>query len=185
MIEGKLVNLRAPEMDDLERNYTWINDREVTRYLAARYPMSLAAEETWMRETATRAMSYQHTFFAIETKERRHIGNTNYFNISPESRSAEIGIMIGDKDHWSKGYGADALICLLRFGFEEMNLHRAALNVYAPNARAIACYRKVGFLDEACMRSAVYQEGAYHDILWLSMLEDEFYAKHGRTEEAS
>jgi RimJ/RimL family protein N-acetyltransferase len=184
MLEGKLINLRAPEMDDLERNHRWINDREVTRFLAARYPMSLLAEETWMRETATRRMSYEHVFFAIETKEGRHIGNTNFFNPSPENRSAEIGIMIGDKEYWSKSYGADALVTLLRFGFDEMNLHRACLNVYAPNERAIACYRKVGFVDEARMRKALYTEGAYHDILWMSVLEDEFYARHGRTEVA-
>ena len=184
MPEGTIVNLRAPEMDDLERNHRWINDSEVTRYLAARYPMSLLAEETWMRDTATRRMSYEHVFFAIVTKDGRHIGNTNYFNPSPENRSAEIGIMIGDKDYWSQGYGADTLITLLRFGFEEMNLHRACLSVYAPNERAIACYRKVGFIDEACMRNALYMEGAYHDILWMSILEDEFYAKRGRTEDA-
>ena len=50
MIEGTLINLRAQEMEDLDRNYRWVNDPEVTRHLAVRYPMSLAAEEAWMRE---------------------------------------------------------------------------------------------------------------------------------------
>ncbi len=177
MIEGKSVNLRAPEMDDLERNHRWINDREVTRFLVARYPMSLAAEEGWMRNLIGKPMSYDGVFFAIETKEGPHIGNTNLFNVQAENRSAELGIMIGERDCWSKGYGADALRVLLRFGFEEMNLHRIALNVYAFNERGIACYRKVGFVEEGRMRERIFTEGAYHDVIDMSVLRHEWEAR--------
>lgn len=179
MIEGKLVTLRAPEMADLERNTAWINDREVTRFLSMRYQVAQAAEETWLRGIAGRMMSFDRTFFAIDTKDGRHIGNTNYFDISPENRPAELGIMIGEKDCWSKGYGTDALQTLLRFGFDEMNLHRVQLGVYAHNQRAIACYRKCGFTEEARMREDLYQDGAYHDVLLMGILRDEFYALHG------
>ena len=176
MIEGSIVNLRAPEMSDLERNHRWVNDREVTRFLVLRYPMSLAAEEEWMRGRAGKMMSYDDPFFAIETKEGRHIGNTNLFNVQVENASAELGIMIGEKDCWSKGYGADALRTLLTFGFDEMNLHRISLNVYAFNERGIACYHKVGFVDEGRMRERIYTEGAYHDLLWMSVLRREWQA---------
>ena len=47
MLEGNLVRLRALELSDLERVYSWINDREVTRYIAARYPMSRAARSSY------------------------------------------------------------------------------------------------------------------------------------------
>src|SRR5437867_3017697 len=114
MIEGKLVNLRAPEMDDLERNHRWINDRHVTRFLVLRYQIALAAEEAWLREQAGKMLSFEHVFFAIETKDGRHIGNTNLFNASPENRAPELGIMIGEKDCWGQGYGTDALRTLLR-----------------------------------------------------------------------
>jgi len=49
-LEGKLVRLRPIELDDLERHVTWINDPEVTRFIAARYPISRASEERWLRE---------------------------------------------------------------------------------------------------------------------------------------
>ncbi len=97
MIEGNIVDLRAPEMSDLERNARWINDREVTQYLSLRYQMSLAAEEAWMRELTGKPMSYERPFFAIETKDGVHIGNINLFNVKREDRVAELGIMIGDK----------------------------------------------------------------------------------------
>jgi RimJ/RimL family protein N-acetyltransferase len=181
MIEGTLVRLRPGGMADLERTHRWLNDREVTRFLGSRrYLMALEAEENWMREHTRELLSYRRAAFAIETKDGRHIGNTNLFDVSPEDRSAELGIMIGEPDCWSQGFGADAIITLCRFGFEEMNLHRIELSVYGRNERGRACYRKVGFIDEACMRQDVYRFGEYDDLWVMSTLRDEFYAKHGR-----
>lgn len=177
MIEGKLVNLRAPDMDDLERNHGWINDREVTRFLSMRYEIALAAEAEWMRGIAGKPMTFANVFFAIQTKDGRHIGNTNFFNTSPENRNAEIGIMIGDKAYWSQGYGSDALKTLIAFGFEEMNLYRQQLDVFSFNDRAIACYRKCGFVEEVRKREDLYQDGAYHDVLRMGLLREEWEAR--------
>lgn len=177
MLEGKLVRLRPPDMGDLQRNFGWINDAEVTRFLQLRYGMSLAAEEAWMRERASKPMSYDNVFFAIEALDGQHIGNINFFKVSPENRSAEMGVMIGEKACWSKGFGADAIETLMRFGFDEMNLNRIDLNVYAENERAIACYRKCGFVEEGRRRQARYQEGHYQDVVWMSVLRDEWLAR--------
>lgn len=177
MIEGTLVSLRPPRMSDLERNTRWINDSEVTRFLAVRYGMSEAAEEAWMRDLCAKPGSYDGAFFAIETKDGSHIGNTNLFNVRPEERKAELGIMIGDKTCWSQGYGSGALKTLLTFGFDEMNLNRVQLFVYDFNERAQACYRKVGFVEEGRRRQALYTLGAYHDVLVMSVLRDEWRAQ--------
>jgi RimJ/RimL family protein N-acetyltransferase len=174
MIEGKLVNLRAPEMSDLERNTRWINDREVTRTLAMRYPMSLAAEEVWMRDRVSRPLAYDHVFFAIDTKDGVHIGNTNFFSISPEDRRAELGLMIGEKSYWGQGYGTDAIRTLVQFGFQEMNLNRIHLTTYSFNHAAQAVYRKCGFVEEGRHRRQRYAEGEYHDVLVMGLLRDEW-----------
>ena len=170
MIEGKLINLRAPEMSDLERNTRWINDREVTRFLQMRYQMSGLAEEAWLRDLTSKPISYERAFFAIETKDYVHIGNTNLFNASPENRSAELGIMVGEKEYWSRGFGTDAVSTLAGFGFDEMNLNRIQLTVYSFNERAQAAYRKAGFVEEGRLRQAMYRQGVYHDILVMGLL---------------
>lgn len=174
MIEGKLINLRAPEMTDLDRNTRWINDREVTQFLSIRYEMSRAAEEAWLRELVGKPLSYHLPFFAIETKDGDHIGNTNLFNVRPGYRSAELGIMIGAKAYWSKGYGSDALRTLLRFAFTEMNLNRVELFVYAHNDRARAAYRKSGFVEEGERRQGHYADGKYYGTVVMSVLRDEW-----------
>ncbi len=176
MIGGALVNLRAREMADLERNTRWVNDREVTQYLAVRYQMSGLAEEAWLRAGTSAPLTFGHVAFAIETKDGRHIGNCDLASV-PEDRKGTVGIMIGEKDCWSKGYGTDALTTLLRFGFDEMNLNRIALSVFANNERAQACYRKCGFVEEGRLREARYFAGAFHDEVTMGILRAEFHAQ--------
>jgi RimJ/RimL family protein N-acetyltransferase len=174
MLEGTLVNLRAPEMDDLDRNTRWINDREVTRFLAMRYELSRLAEENWMRDFVSKPLTYDRVLYAIETKDGEHIGNTDLLNAQPADRKCELGIMIGDKRYWSKGFGTDALRTLLAFAFDEMNMNRVQLHVYDFNERAQASYVKAGFVVEGRRRQAIYTEGAYHDTIVMAALRDEW-----------
>ncbi len=183
MLEGKLVRLRALEQTDVERAYTWINDREVTHYLAARYPLSHADEERWLREGGTNAFG-AGVRLAIETKDGAHIGNLGLHQTNPEDRKAGLGIMIGDKSFWSNGYGTDAVVTLLRFAFHEMNLNRVWLDVFEFNERAIACYAKCGFREEGRLRQHRYSEGRYWHVLVMAILREEFEALHCETTEA-
>jgi RimJ/RimL family protein N-acetyltransferase len=181
MIEGKLVRLRAVAEADLDRYVVWMNDREVTLGLNMRYPLARAAEEEWIRGRTSKPGAYDNVFFAIDTIDGVHIGSINFHIARPESRNSRLGIMIGDKAYWSKGYGTEAMLTFLRFGFDEMNLHRIDLTVDATNERAIACYRKCGFVEEGRLREARYQRGAYGDQLVMSVLRDEFYERWGAT----
>lgn len=176
MIEGKLVNLRAREMADVERMTCWINDREVTRFMGARYPWSSAAEEAFVRGRTSSPMTYGDVSLAIETKDGVHIGSCGLHGASPENRMADLGIMVGEKAYWSKGYGTDAVATLVRFGFEEMNLNRIALDVYDFNERAQASYRKSGFVEEGRMRDAHYADGVYCDVVVMGLLREEWTA---------
>ncbi|HET6614955.1 MAG TPA: GNAT family protein [Dehalococcoidia bacterium] len=183
MIEGELINLRPIEVSDAGRYCDWLNDREVTRHLQMRYQMPLLAEEAWLRERASEQVGYgSGGNFAVETKDGTHIGSVGFHYVNPENRKATLGIVIGDKRYWSKGYGTDTMRTLLRFGFEEMNLRRIDLSVDADNARAIACYRKCGFIEEGRLREHRYARGAYGDQLWMGMLRDEFRALQARNE---
>ena len=146
-----------------------------------------SCSESWLRSRAERPLSYENAIFAIETKDGRHIGNVDLALGAPEDRKAMLGILIGEKDCWSQGYGTDAILTLLRFGFDEMNLNKVGLTCYAFNHRGQAAYRKCGFVEEGRLREARYSEGAYHDEVIMSVLRDEFYALHGalRAEEVA
>jgi RimJ/RimL family protein N-acetyltransferase len=178
MLEGKLVRLRPVDPGDLDADFRWMNDGEVTRYISLRYPMSRAQEAQWLADRP--ANDFAHgVMFAIETKDGVHIGNLGLHDPHPEHRSATLGIVIGEKDYWSNGYGTDAIVTLLRFGFGQMNLHRVTLHVFDFNERAVACYKKCGFQLEGTLRENYYGEGRYSDVIVMGALRDEFDALHG------
>ena len=169
MLDGKLVRLRALEPEDAERAYRWINDREVTQFLMARYPYSLASEKDWAAQAA-KTNDFGEVRFAIETKDGVHIGVCGLHRGRPEDRLADLGIMIGEKEYWSQGYGTDAMLTVLRFAFYQMNLNKVSLGVFEINPRARAVYEKCGFVEEGRGREEYYQDGRYVDVIRMGVL---------------
>jgi RimJ/RimL family protein N-acetyltransferase len=177
MLEGELVRLRALEFDDLERCWRWFNDRDVTRFLeSGRYPISRESERQWLENAVRNRSAFSDVLMAIETKDGVHIGNIGLHQGSPEHRTAKLGVAIGEKGYWSKGYGADAIRLILRFAFEQMNLNRVELGTFDFNERAQACYRKCGFVEEGRRRQDRFVDGTYHDLLIMGILRSEWEA---------
>jgi diamine N-acetyltransferase len=174
MIVGEKVRLRPIERDDLPRYVEWFSDPEVRRHLLVYLPFSLAQEERWFENLLGQLERQKVVVLAIETAEGVHIGNTGLHAIDWRNRHAELGIMIGEKTHWNRGYGADAVRTLLELAFHEMGLHRVFLRVDVDNGRGIRCYEKVGFQREGIMREIVFKEGRYEDQYLMSILQSEF-----------
>jgi UDP-4-amino-4,6-dideoxy-N-acetyl-beta-L-altrosamine N-acetyltransferase len=173
MIYGSMTRLRRIERQDIPTFVRWFGDPEVREFLMINRPISTAEEEKWFERKLEEEDS---EIFAIETTDGTHIGNIELMDVDLRHRHAELGIVIGEKAYWGKGYGSDAIRALLAFGFEEMNLHRVFLRVYEDNARAIRAYEKCGFRQEGCLREASFRKGKYWDELVMGMLSHEFGA---------
>ncbi len=178
MIYGKRVRLRALEKGDVAKFYDWVNDPEVTAGLTLYLPMSTLDEEKWFDSVQQRPQEQRP--FSIEIREEegwKLVGNCSFFDLDRVALAGEVGIMIGDKSAWGQGYGTETMELLLRHGFETLNLNRVCLRVYADNVRAIRTYEKAGFVLEGRMRQAVYKRGKYQDVLMMSVLRQEWYAR--------
>jgi RimJ/RimL family protein N-acetyltransferase len=175
---GKRIRLRAAEKTDIDVFYQWVNDPEVTENLTLVFPMSRVEEERWYENMLQQPPS-KHVM-VIETQDDqqagdwRAIGNCQFISIDWRNRSAELGIMIGEKSLWNQGYGTETMRTLLQHGFETLNLHRIWLQVYAKNQRGIRAYEKAGFVHEGIFRQAHYQHGKYFDVQVMSVLKDEW-----------
>jgi RimJ/RimL family protein N-acetyltransferase len=159
LFEGDLVRLAHIQRENLPTYKRWVRDYETLRLFIPGVitPFTDEAEEEWYENTVKSKDTYT---FAIRTLEGdRLIGNCGLFRIDSKNHSAELGILIGEKDYWGKGYGSDALRVLLRFAFDELNLNRVQLWVFAYNQRAIRVYEKIGFVHEGTQRQALYREG--------------------------
>lgn len=176
MIYGKRIRLRAIERKDLPTFVVWLNDPEVRQGISIYRPFSEADEEKWFEGVL--AGDADARPFAIEAHsagdEWRLIGNCGFHIIDWRSRSAELGIFIGEKSDRDQGYGSEAMILLVRYGFETLNMNRICLRVFSYNQRAIHVYEKLGFIHEGRMRQAHFYQGEYADVLWMSLLRSEY-----------
>lgn len=175
MIYAERIRFRAVEREDIPRYVLWLNDPEVTAGLATQFPMSLADETRWFENLGSRPMAERG--FALEAKTAdgwQHIGSVGFDHFEWTNRTAEFGIMIGDKAYWNNGYGTEAARLMLKHGFETLNLHRIFLRVYENNPRAVRAYEKAGFVKEGIMRDAVYRNGCYINDILMSVLRPEW-----------
>ena len=170
-LDGELVRLRAVEESDAAVMYRWGNDWETIKYLSAHYPRTMQFEREWV---AKGDPAYGNAQFIIETLgDANPIGWIGLHDASPEDRSADLGIAIGDHDRLEGGYGTDAMRVVCRFGFEMMNLNRIALTVFDWNTRAIRVYEKVGFKHEGVLREGIFKAGRWNNLVFMGLLRGE------------
>jgi RimJ/RimL family protein N-acetyltransferase len=171
MIAGEHVILRAFERDDAERCYRWMNDPNIVRTLKTRYPIAFQTEVQWLERAMEASPTERH--FAIERKDdRSHIGNGSLHDIDWVSRTGWFGLFIGEPSAWNRGFGSDAIKTLVRFSFDEMNLHKLRINVFEYNERAKHVLLAAGFVQEGKLTRDFYREGTYHDIVVFSIFRD-------------
>ena len=143
--EGEKVRVREKRVKDIQNEYSWRVDPELSR-LDATKPMTMSYEDFFRySKEEMQFPNYRSKRLAVETLEGVHIGNIMYYDLNMQNRQAEVGIMIGDKDYWSNGYGTDTVNTLLRHLFTILELDRIYLHTLSWNYRAQASFAKSGF----------------------------------------
>lgn len=167
-ISGEKINLRTLEKKDLEKSLMWLKDPSVNMYLSRNFRGQTEEQELkWLEFIQN---SNNDVAFAIEKKDSGlYIGNCSLDKIDWERKSCEMGIVIGDKNNWNKGYGSDAVKTVTEFAFRELNLKSVQLNVYRYNRRAIRVYRKCGFKLKSIERKNHFYNGKYWDTLLMEL----------------
>ncbi len=173
------IYLRALEMSDLDRLHAWHNDKELYEMVGGSFRYtSKQATQTWLeRKTAYAAHSpvADEINFAMCIRDTdKHIGDIYLRQINWISRNAELRIFIGDPDERSKGYGKSAIRQLLAYAFEEIGLKRVHLGVLTDNPRAEQSYKSIGFSVEGTLRSHVFKQGKWKDVLLMGICAEDF-----------
>ncbi len=172
MICGEQTNLRAVEEKDLEQLRQWRNHPEMMPYHFSHLPVSQIGQRRWYESCTS---DTKNVVLIVEDKEHTPIGYTLLKDIDHKNRSVEIGIHL-DPAFQGRGYGKDAFLTLMRYCFQELNIHRICLQVFAFNEKAIRLYERLGFREEGRLRDAYFTQNRYYDIVLLSILENEFEA---------
>ncbi|HBM80924.1 MAG: GNAT family protein [Clostridiales bacterium] len=168
---GQKCYLSPIDVDDYEKYTKWLSDMEVAAGMLLASKLITASKE---KEILERLSVSEYNFAIIDLKTDRLLGNLGFPKMDYIDRNAEVGIFIGDKEYWGKGYGADALRLALDFGFNILNLHNIRLKVYSYNKQAISCYKKVGFKEAGQIREAKEIAGKRYDEIYMDMLDKEY-----------
>lgn len=144
-INGSKVRLCDKSLADAPNDYAWKTDPELARLDAA--PLLnisfIEYQLSYVSELCHPPLAkYQ---FAILTRDGEHIGNCAYYDISERAGEAELGLMIGNRNYWDKGYGIDAVTTLVSHIFSKTNLKRIYLKTLESNQRAQKCFKRCGF----------------------------------------
>ncbi len=170
MIIGDLINLRALKRIESKQILEWVNNPSLKYWTGTVFPISEIEHEEWFEKKLNEKVN---KLFGIEERKSGNLigviglSNTDLFN-----KSTELFTYIGDEQYCGKGFGTDAIKTLVRFAFEELNLHRISLVVFSYNTRAIASYKKVGFVTEGVLKESLYKGGKYHDKIIMAILND-------------
>lgn len=175
MLKGKLVGLRATEREDLKRLHALEQNVDLVLHAATTWePTPLAAFE----KRFERWLEKGDGWFVIEV-EGVVIGSIGLLNPNRHDQSSEFGVFIYDPAYVSKGYGSDAIQVFLDWAFRIQNYRRIWLTVASNNPRAIAAYKKCGFVHESALREQLFTNGQYVDLIHMGMLRSEWQSKHG------
>lgn len=173
-LEGERIYLREVRPEDANENYyRWMNDPEIIGALESRfYPNSLEGIKNYVNAQLGNTES---VLFAIVLKEDdRHIGNIKLGPINWIHRLADIGLMIGEKDCWGKGFATDAIELVTGYAFKTLNLHKVTASCYGSNVGSEKAFLKVGFEKEGVRKSHSFSNGIYEDLILLGKVAQNF-----------
>ena len=172
---GQRLYLRLLEESDVGEEYVgWLNDYEVTRYLeTGKFP---STPETILRYLERFQDSTTDLVFAIVDRETdQHIGNVTLNRINWIHRTADTGLMIGQREFWGKEYGFEAWRLVIEYAFQRLGLRKIIAGAVADNVTSLAVLKKLGFKAEGTLRQEYLVDGEYRDGVRLGLLREEFY----------
>ena len=171
LAEGRLVRLRGKRIEDAPRDYGWRKDPELAAYDAMRpIAMTYDAFAATLAQEIRRPSPFRRSYAIEEREGGGHIGNVMYYGYDSLLHEAELGITIGDRLYWGRGYGPDAVRALLSLVFPELGLRRMHLHTLTSNLRAQAAFRRAGFRRVRSLR----RDG--HDFERMEITRAEFEA---------
>lgn len=182
MLKGKLVGLRAVEESDLPLLLIWRNLPEYRRFFREFQELNMENQRRWFEN---KVMNDESTkmFSIVELQKNEIIGACGLCYIDWINRSADFSIYIGkDNIYIDEDYAVDAAKIMIKYGFEELNLHRLWSEIYEIDDRKKRMFDNLGFAQEAIHKSTHWTEGKWVDSWYYRMLDKEYIRKNRELE---
>ncbi len=185
MLEGLLVDLVPFGDRYVELEHKWRNNEA--------WFWATVGDRPFFTESSLKRRHQEHmewaeshgshnVMFGIQTKDGKPIGDIGMNWVVPYYRLAMLGASIGEPEYWGGGYGTDALLLIVDYAFDWLDMHKVWLMTMGINARVVRQMEKVGFKLEARQREATWVDGAPADGLAYGMLREEWPGREAMIE---
>ena len=165
------IYLRLMTWEDTDLIVAWRNSDAVRKNFIYQALFTRESHENWIRTKVDTGQVVQMIICDAATD--KPLGSVYIRDIDRVHNKAEYGIFIGEPDARGRGVGTAAAKLMLRYCFEEEQLHRIYLRALAGNVQAVRSYEKAGFAQEGYLRQDVCIDGEYRDIIWMAALNPE------------
>jgi len=175
LLRGELVRLTVEEPETLASlESRWSADSEYSRLLdwdpARRF--SVKSSQKWIEKHYEKEDNFGFTIRTLESD--RIIGGIGLDGVCWTHGDCFVGIGLGEREFWGKGYGTDAMKIILRYAFSELNMHRVTLDVFEYNQRGVRSYEKAGFVLEGRQRGLILRAGRRWDVIFMGILREDW-----------
>ncbi len=167
-----MITHRDLTPDDLDKLVRWRNDPDVNRHLSDRLKTKEEAE-AWFE----RLRNNPKIWLKAVMYHDRLVGYAGVESIDETNRKCELALVIGEKDVWGRGIARAILDDMLRYSFDTLHMHRVWAVTARGNDRSKRLIKSARFTHEGTMRDAIYKEGKFTDLLFYSILENEYNAE--------
>lgn len=174
MLKGHRTLLRPLRSADAARQHLFDQDTELS-VLDCRLPVPARHERADDFVAQRQEDQRDVARLAIEV-DKQYIGHCSLSGLRHPHGDLELGILIGDREYCSRGYGREVVRVLLSYGFQALGARRIALTTHEDDPRAIRCYSACRFVEEGRPRQAFWTGRRYADLVEMSILRDEWTA---------
>jgi len=146
--------------------------------LSIPHPYTVEMARDWIRSLPEKYGAGELVNFAITHKTEQYLIGAIGLRLEPQHARGELGYWVG-KPYWNRGFCTEAALAVVRFGFEELNLHRIYAMCFKQNANSERVLRKVGMDYEGVLRQHVRKNGRSHDVVIYGITRADFIQNYG------
>lgn len=171
-ISGERIFLKPLSWQEVTPTYVeWMQDKEITRFLESRWKThTLESIKSYIEAISEAPDAF--LFGIFENGSGEHIGNIKIDNINQTHKFGHLGLIIGNKKVWGRGYGAEAIKLATRYAFEELYLNKLVAGIYANNIGSYKAFIKAGFQDAGRLKNNRLYENGYVDEILVELCND-------------
>jgi RimJ/RimL family protein N-acetyltransferase len=170
-LKSERLNMRTLSPDDVDLVLEWANDTEVVKNFS--FFQTDATRERILGYINEKYESEADLLFAIFTAEGDYIGNAGLHEIDHVNDTARLGIIIGKRQFWNRGYAQEAIGLLLEYAFDAGGIHKVYVNFFSTNTRTLRLCEKLGFQREGLLRGEYKLQGRYQDLVRMGILAED------------